>query len=114
MAEKTKICCLDIDKDILEFLKEDHELYFGTMGCKVSMSANRSSSVQVQPNYRYPSNIQENDVFIVDMGNTKVKAYTQEDYASHIISDTIAAGLIKTSVPEGMSKKYATYVPYYC
>ena len=34
--------------------------------------------------------------------------------ASHIISDTIAAGLIKTSVPEGMSKKYATYVPYYC
>ena len=33
--------------------------------------------------------------------------------ASHIISDTIAAGLIKTSVPEGMSKKYATYVPYY-
>lgn len=33
--------------------------------------------------------------------------------ASHIISDTIGAGLIKTSVPEGMSKKYATYVPFY-
>lgn len=34
--------------------------------------------------------------------------------ASHIISDTIAANLIKTSVPEGMSKKYATYIPFYC
>ena len=34
--------------------------------------------------------------------------------ASHIISDTIVAKLIKTSVPEGMSKKYATYVPFYC
>ena len=34
--------------------------------------------------------------------------------ASHIISDTIAANLIKTSVPECMSKKYATYIPFYC
>lgn len=33
--------------------------------------------------------------------------------ASHIISDTIAAGLIKTKVPEGMSKRYAIYIPFY-
>ena len=38
---------------------------------------------------------------------------TQIATASHVITDTIAAGLIKTSVPEGVSKKYASYIPYY-
>lgn len=33
--------------------------------------------------------------------------------ASHIISDTIDAGLIKISNPNGMSRKYTTYIPFY-
>lgn len=33
--------------------------------------------------------------------------------ASHIISDTVEAGLIKVSNPDGMSRKYTTYIPYY-
>ena len=80
MADKTKICCIDVDKDSVTFLEEDHELYYGTMGYKVSMPANRLSSVPIQPNYTYPSNIQEYDVFIVDMANTRVEGYVKEDY----------------------------------
>ena len=42
-------------------------------------------------------------------GLDKSKVYV----ASRVIADAIDAGLIKTSVPEGMSKKYASYIPYY-
>lgn len=43
-----------------------------------------------------------------DLDKTKVFV------ASRILAETVDAGLIKTKVPEGMSKKYATYIPYYC
>lgn len=43
--------------------------------------------------------------FGIDKNNSSV--------ASRIISDTFEAGLIKLSDPEIISKKYATYVPYY-
>jgi len=33
--------------------------------------------------------------------------------ASRIISDTLAAGLIKTADPENSSRKYASYIPFY-
>ena len=38
---------------------------------------------------------------------------TQSSVASRIIADTLDAGLIKVSNADVMSKKYATYVPYY-
>jgi predicted HTH transcriptional regulator len=33
--------------------------------------------------------------------------------ASRIINDTLAAGLIKIADPENVSRKFASYVPYY-
>ena len=38
---------------------------------------------------------------------------TQSSVASRIIADTQEAGLIKVSNADIVSKKYATYVPYY-
>ena len=37
----------------------------------------------------------------------------QSAVASHIITDTIDAGFIKLTNPNGMSRKFATYIPYY-
>lgn len=37
----------------------------------------------------------------------------QSAVASHIITDTIDAGLIKLTNPNGMSRKFATYIPCY-
>ena len=37
----------------------------------------------------------------------------QGTIASHIIADTVAQGLIKTSKPNSDSRKFVTYVPFY-
>ena len=37
----------------------------------------------------------------------------QSGIASHIITDTIEAGYIKLTNPNGTSRKFATYIPYY-
>ena len=36
--KKTKICAIDLEEDILSFLKKDFEVFEGTMGAKIDTS----------------------------------------------------------------------------
>lgn len=80
MAEKTKICCLDVEKDVLNYLKEEHDVYRGSLGVKVRLPETRSSGVRVLPNYNFPVNIQEYDVFVVDLSEGVSIDYLKDDY----------------------------------
>lgn len=83
MADKTKICCIDVDKDIEEYLQEEHEVFSGSFGTRISMPKNAISSNYVLPNYVFPVNIHEYDVFVVDMIERLAKEYYPDDYVYH-------------------------------
>ena len=81
--KKTKICAIDLEDDILSFLKKDFEVFEGTMGAKIDTSQriqNRYDSVILLLNYDFPANIQEYDILIQDMGYAKVIPYSEEKY----------------------------------
>lgn len=82
MAEKTKICCFDVDKNSVKYLKEEHEVFEGTLGKKINMPSKRSCSEHVLPNYHFPKGMHEYDVFIFDMGNSETIDFFRGDYIS--------------------------------
>lgn len=83
MAEKTKICCFDVDEDIKEYLSGEHEVFSGSFGTRISMPEKRISSSIIRPNYQFPLNMHEYDLFVLDMKERPTKKYYQEDYVSH-------------------------------
>lgn len=83
MAEKTKICCFDVDEDIKEYLSREHEVFSGSFGTRISMPEKRISSSIIRPNYQFPLNMHEYDLFVLDMKERPTKKYYQEDYVSH-------------------------------
>lgn len=89
--KKTKICAIDLEDDILSFLKKDFEVFEGTMGAKIDTSQriqNRYDSVILLLNYDFPANIQEYDILIQDMGYAKVIPYSEEKYEKKYITGT--------------------------
>lgn len=80
MANKTKICCLDVDKSIVDYLQEEHDVYSGSMGIRLSMPEHRMSSSIVVPNYDFPLNMHEYDVFVIDMMESVINDYYPEDH----------------------------------
>lgn len=78
---KTKICCLNLDKEICDHLRtQDFDVYDGSLGKIVDISDRQSHEVQILPNYDFPKNIQEYDIFITDLMNEKTISYNPEDY----------------------------------
>ena len=81
--KKTKICAIDLEDDILSFLKKDFEVFEGTMGAKIDISQriqNHYDSVRLLLNSDFPANIQEYDILIQDMGYQKVIPYSVEEH----------------------------------
>lgn len=89
--KKTKICAIDLEEDILSFLKKDFEVFEGTMGAKIDTSQriqNHYDSVRLLLNYDFPANIQEYDILIQDMGYQKVIPYSEEEHIKKYITGT--------------------------
>lgn len=89
--KKTKICAIDLEEDILSFLKKDFEVFEGTMGAKIDTSQriqNHYDSVRLLLNYDFPANIQEYDILIQDMGYQKVIPYSEEEHVKKYITGT--------------------------
>lgn len=80
MAKKTRICCLDVDKSIENYLREEHDVYSGSMGVRLSMPESRMSSSIVAPNYDFPLNMHEYDVYVIDMIEGVANDYYPDDY----------------------------------
>lgn len=81
MAEKTKICCFGIeDKDIINYLKEQHEVAEGTLGTKVNLPNENVYRHPLRPNCKFPKGMHEYDVFIFDMRYQKAEDYNQDEF----------------------------------
>ena len=89
--KKTKICAIDLEDDILSFLKKDFEVFEGTMGAKIDTSQriqNRYDSVRLLPNCDFLANIQEYDILIQDMGYKKIIPYSEKEHVRQYVTGT--------------------------
>ena len=87
MILKTNICCLNISSCIVEYLKKEHSVYDGCLGNKIDLThLSRGSHYQLST-HDFPSNIQEYDVFVIDLAKRKPILYDKQDHTRQYVGD---------------------------
>ena len=95
MAEilKTNICCLDLAKECLDYLKSlDLNVYEGTLGSVFSVEWGHTNygSKPILIDINIPDNLHEYHVFIHDMENPHVREYkADEHFITHVENDEV-------------------------
>jgi hypothetical protein len=80
IIERPRICCLDLDDDVISALeKSGANIYNGSLGSKVRVQ-NTSANIKhnVLLNHNFPPNIQEYDIFLMDLNNYKTVDYDKD------------------------------------
>lgn len=77
--KKTKICCLDLDKDCLNLLKDRFDVYDGSLGKPIDVYRKNHCGLNLLLNYELPQNIHEYDIFIEDMTEPDIIPYDKEE-----------------------------------
>ena len=88
--QKTKICCLNLDEDIIDYFSKDFDVYNGSLGKMVDVTEEHKmfSSTNLLLNYDIPNNVHEYKVFIIDLGNIKtIKFKSKEHTREKIIGE---------------------------
>lgn len=79
LEKKTNICCLDLSKPCLDYIKGlELYVYEGSLGSIMNINWGKTQgnyNVPVLLDYSLPENLQEYHIFIYDMGNVKTKEY---------------------------------------
>lgn len=81
--EKTNICCLDLTKECIDYLKSlDLNVYEGSLGSVYSINWGRATygAKTVLLDVNLPANLQEYHVFIHDMENPHNRDYNAEEH----------------------------------
>ncbi|KAA6331883.1 hypothetical protein EZS27_019561 [termite gut metagenome] len=81
MEDKTKICCLDVDKNIIDFLSKEFDVYDGSLGKKVKVD-NRNGNYQTHLllNADFPYNLHEYDILIDEMYKSTIIPYNRQQH----------------------------------
>lgn len=81
-TQKTKICCLNLDEDIIAYFSKDFDVYDGSLGKMVDVTDHnkRLSRTNLLLNFDFPDNMHEFDVFVIDLGNIETIKYKEEDH----------------------------------
>lgn len=87
MIQKTNICCLNISSCIVEYLKEEHSVYDGCLGNKIDLTYLSNGSHYLLPTHNFPSNIQEYDVFVIDLAKKKPILYDKQNHTRQYVGD---------------------------
>ena len=87
MIQKTNICCLNISSCIVEYLKEEHSIYDGCLGTEIDLTHLSSGSHYLLSNHDFPSNIQEYDVFVIDLAKRKPILYDKQNHTRQYVRD---------------------------
>ena len=91
MGNKTKICCLDVDKSIIDFFSKDFDVYDGSLGKKVRVNNNNSSGkTHLILNYNLPDNLHEYDILIDDMLKSQTIEYIVKEHERKNITGNTA------------------------
>lgn len=81
MATKTNICCLNVDNEVADFLQDDHCVYVGSIGCRINLSyVDRRGSYFLLPLLDLPQNLQEYDIFVIDLKEPPLKEYEEAEH----------------------------------
>lgn len=79
--DRTKVCTLDLNKDLVEYLQHRFEVFEGSIGKKVLATYGKyNDSCQFLPNSNLPANIHEYEIFIEDMCRDDELEYHKEDH----------------------------------
>lgn len=79
--DKTKVCTLDLNKDLVEYLQQRFEVFEGSLGKNVLATYGKyDSSCRFLLNYNLPVNIHEYEIFIEDMCRDDEQEYHKEDH----------------------------------
>lgn len=86
--DKTKVCCLDLDEELIEYLKEKFDVYNGSLGNLVDVAGLNKYGLNLLLNYVLPENLQEYDVFIEDMAKKDPVEYNKTNHTRTAITET--------------------------
>lgn len=87
MIKKTNICCLNISSCIVEYLKEEHSIYDGSLGDAIDLTHLSNGSHYLLPTHNFPSNIQEYDVFVIDLAKKEPILYDKQNHTRQYVGD---------------------------
>ena len=82
MRNKTKICCFDVQEDIVDYLNTEFDVYDGSYGVNVNIQ-NEIAKGRVVPllvNYDFPENLHEYDIFISELHNNEEILYKRDEH----------------------------------
>lgn len=83
--KRTKICCFDISRDIIDYLSENFEVYDGSLGKKVEIKYGYNGVQYLLANYDIPDNLHEYDVIIDDMYKDNIISYKKRIIKENIL-----------------------------
>lgn len=102
MERKTKICCFDVDQEIIDWLTPEFDVFNGSLGSKIQLSKWTGSHVDLLANYVMPSNLHEYDIFIIDLKERGSLPYRAVDHEKKSIIDKDNAWYIRLENPENL------------
>ncbi len=80
--KKTKICCFDVQEDIIKYLRKTFNVYDGSFGTNVNISneSRHGNLVRLLINNKFPPNLHEYNIFISDLKNEAEIKYSKVDH----------------------------------
>ena len=80
MILNTNICCLNISSCIVEYLKKEHSVYDGCLGNSIDLTHLPVGNHYLLSTHDFPSNIQEYDVFVIDLAKRNPVLYDERNH----------------------------------
>lgn len=90
MRKQTKVCCLDLDKDVIEYLNKRFDVYNGSLGKPINVAKFNQQGLNLLLNYDFPENLHEYEVFIEDMKKEVPQEYKKEDHIRNVVTGNLA------------------------
>lgn len=78
--QKTNICCLNAPACIVEYLQREHAVYDGCIGKRIDISPYVGCSRFLLPQTDFPENINEYDVFLIDLKKSTPIPYETKEH----------------------------------
>lgn len=99
---KTKICCLNMEDEVCEFLSNNFDVYNGSLGGLVDVSKHLSkyNTVYLLPNNNFPKNLHEYGIIVCDLNNIKIVDYIPEEHERKVIVEGYDAEYFVVEYPE--------------
>lgn len=90
MRKRTKVCCFDLDKEVVEYLNKRFDVYNGSLGKPINVAKLNQHGLNLLLNCDFPENIHEYEVFIEDMEKGIPQDYKKKDHVRNVVTGNYA------------------------